>query len=768
MSTKRVRVVRELSVGAKLGLIGVAFGIPILVLLYLLVTQQNVAIALARQERQGLELVAPLRAVLARMQDYRNASVAALAHDEALGQQPDVAKVEAALGAADAADKRIGAAYGAGDGLRTLRQKWEELRARPLDLRSTYDEHTWLVENDAAGLMVEVGNSAKIIRDPDVDTYWLMDVVVLKMPVLRETLSKVRALTAIALSDEGSVAWRTLARSQADTIPEMVDGIERALGFVMRATPALAAPLQTRMQALRDLTDEYGGYIDTQFAGETAAPEGRWLLQFSSSADRTLEAADQLADLAHAQLDARLGDRITRLDRGRLATLASVLVIIALASGLLVWLARAITRPVTRLAEAAAHLSTGDLSVQVPVTSGDEIGRLSATFNETVQKLRGQVQTEAERDREKAQREELQHNIGRFLDTVMDVAGGDLTRRGEVTADVLGSVVDAINVMLDEISGVLGSAQAAAEHVSSGAAALAASAERLAQGARTQSRDAVGVSTALEQMSRSVRQVAGGAEASSAAAQRVQEAADLGNQAVTDSLEGMHRIRAQVQTIAKKIKGLGERSLDISEIVDTIDDIASQTNLLALNATIEAAGAGEAGLRFGVVADEVRKLAERSASAAREITTLIKNVQAETQETIVATEEGTSEVESGYTITVRAGDSLREISGIARTSAGLARDISLATSEQVRSADDVAKAVQSIADLATQAERSVLETRRTVDDLAALAAALTRTLGRFTLPHAGDGKPNGAEAASNGANGWSEPEPAGSEARAAG
>src|SRR4029077_8140752 len=143
----------ELSVGAKLGLIGVAFGIPILVLLYLLVAQQNVAIALARQERQGLELVAPLRAVLARMQDFRNASVAALAHDEALGQKPDAAKVEAELASAEMTDKRLGAAYGASNGLSALRRRWEELRTRPLNLQDTYDEHTALIQTDAVGLI---------------------------------------------------------------------------------------------------------------------------------------------------------------------------------------------------------------------------------------------------------------------------------------------------------------------------------------------------------------------------------------------------------------------------------------------------------------------------------------------------------------------------------------------------------------------------------------------------------------------------------------
>jgi twitching motility protein PilJ len=755
MSTKRVRLVRDLSVGAKLGVIGIAFGIPILVLLYLLVAEQNVAIELARNERRGLEMVAPLRTVLAQLQAYREANVAALAHDRVLDLKPDAAaaKFETALAAAEATSKKLGAVAGASAGLAAFRKKWQDLRAHPLGLQEAYETQTAIIHTDVVGLIVDVGNTAKIIRDPDVDTYWLMDHVVLKAPVLRENLSKVRALTLIALSDQASSGERALVRSQAAAIPELVDSIERGLAFVMRETPMLAAPLQAHLEAVKAATEEFVIDIEARFIGEDAITAGRWLPEFWIRADQTMQAVDRLADLANTQLNARLIDRIARLNRNRVGSLASVFLIIALTAALLVWLARAITRPVTQLAESAARLSYGDLSVQVPVTSGDEIGRLTATFNQTVQKLRGQVQTEAERDQERQKREELQQNISSFLDTVMEVAGGDLRRRGAVTADVLGSVVDAINVMLDEIAGVLVSVQSAAERVTSGAAALSASAEQLTEGAQTQSREARSVSSALDEMSHSVRQVADGAEASSTAAERVQEAAEKGNRAVTDSLEGMQRIRAQVQTVAKKIKGLGERSLEISEIVNTIEDIASQTNLLALNAAIEAAGAGEAGLRFGVVADEVRKLAERSANAAKEITTLIKNVQAETQETIVATEEGTSDVEAGYAITVRAGDSLREISGIARTSAGLARDISLATHQQVRGADDVAKAVQSIAGLAGRAEQSALETRRTVDELAALAVALRQTLGRFTLPHATNGTHEPVPPA---ADGWPE------------
>jgi methyl-accepting chemotaxis protein len=392
-----------------------------------------------------------------------------------------------------------------------------------------------------------------------------------------------------------------------------------------------------------------------------------------------------------------------------------------------------ITQPVTQIVSAAERVGRGDLSVTVPVRSGDEIGRLAATFNETVVRLRSQVQTETERDQERHHREQLQRNVQRFLDTAMEISQGDLTRRGEVTPDVLGNVVDAINVMVEEIGSVIADVRVAALRVAGMSNEMIAATQQMATGAQGQSREAMTVSSAMEEMTLSVRQVADNAEGSAVAARRGLEAAQKGEQAVHDSLAKMQRIRAEVQSLSKKIKSLGDRSLEISEIVNTIEDIASQTNLLALNAAIEAAGAGEAGLRFAVVADEVRKLAERSARATRDIAALIKNVQAETQEAIVLMEQGTNEVESGYKVTIRAEESLKEIIDVSNKSAELAQDISLATQQQVRGAEGVATAVQSIASVAVQTEQGILQTRKTVEDLVKLAEELTTNVSRFKL-----------------------------------
>jgi twitching motility protein PilJ len=306
-----------------------------------------------------------------------------------------------------------------------------------------------------------------------------------------------------------------------------------------------------------------------------------------------------------------------------------------------------------------------------------------------------------------------------------------LTIRGKVTNDALGNVVDSVNFMLDNFTKVLERVRKAAIDVSTSANQILDAADDMTAGATQQDQEITNTSSAVEELTVSMKQVSNNAEASAEAARRALDAAEQGNRAVRDTLEGMQRIRASVQATAKKIKSLGDRSLEISEIINVINDITEQTNLLALNAAIEAARAGDAGRGFAVVADEVRKLAEHSRSATKDIAALIKAIQAETNEAVVVMEDGTREVEVGAGLADQAGKALEAISSVVRQSAELVQEISLASKQQVRGTEGVANAMQIISGITRQTTTGARQTASTVGNMVKLSEQLNEALAQF-------------------------------------
>ncbi len=131
--------------------------------------------------------------------------------------------------------------------------------------------------------------------------------------------------------------------------------------------------------------------------------------------------------------------------------------------------------------------------------------------------------------------------------------------------------------------------------------------------------------------------------------------------AVKANIEKMFAIRHKIQTIAELILELSEFIQSISSTIGTVEDIAEQTNLLALNAAVEAARAGEHGKGFAVVAGEIRKLADESKQATTKITSLITDIQQTTNSTVIATEEGTKEIESGIDLAHSIGSNVEEL-----------------------------------------------------------------------------------------------------------
>jgi twitching motility protein PilJ len=360
------------------------------------------------------------------------------------------------------------------------------------------------------------------------------------------------------------------------------------------------------------------------------------------------------------------------------------------------------------------------------VKTADELGQLGDTLNRTIDRLQGLVQTESDRDK-------MQHQVMDLLSVVSSAAEGDLTIKAEVTADALGSVADAFNLMITGLTTLVTHASNVATEIQRSTSDILRSADGMRTGAEQQAAQIRHASEAVNAMSSTTQRMAENAEAATQTSLKATQAAVKGGAAVTETIKGMQRIRATVQSTGKKIKGLGERSLEIGAIIEVINEIATQTNLLALNAAIEAARAGEQGKGFAVVADEVRKLAERAARATKDITGLIKGIQVETSEAVTVMEEGTREVEEGTKLADQAGAALREIEQIVKQTANLMTDITRAAADQVQSTTSVVHTMDTISNLTQETTLGVQDTVATINNLADLTKRLNDAINRFKI-----------------------------------
>jgi methyl-accepting chemotaxis protein len=286
------------------------------------------------------------------------------------------------------------------------------------------------------------------------------------------------------------------------------------------------------------------------------------------------------------------------------------------------------------------------------------------------------------------------------------VASGDFTRRFKYESnDEMGRMATALNRAVDGVRAALEEVRTAADQAAVAARELSAAGEHLSSGAQEQAASLEETAASLEEMTGTLRQSADNARQADQLASGARDVADHGGEVVATAVEAM----GEINRASKKI----------SDIITTIDEIAFQTNLLALNAAVEAARAGDQGRGFAVVAAEVRNLAQRSATAAKEIKTLIRD--------------STAKVEHGSALVNQSGQTLQEIVGSVKKVTDIIAEIAAAAAEQSSGIDQVNRAVTQM-DQSVQSNASqTAELTATARNLAAHAQQLQTLVGRFRL-----------------------------------
>ncbi len=384
------------------------------------------------------------------------------------------------------------------------------------------------------------------------------------------------------------------------------------------------------------------------------------------------------------------------------------LVALVIAILLTYWFALTLTRPITKLTEAAEAISLGNTEVSIAVERNDELGMLASSFAKII--------------------EYLQHTANQ----ARRIADGDLTVEVALRSsnDNLGK---SFQVMVTSLTSMVRQLGDNVRELVSASNEIASSAEQMSKGAKNQADQVNLVATSIEEMTAAMFESSKNAGDASTAAKGAAETAKIGGGIVNDSIEAMQTIEKTVQQSAESITKLASSADQIGDIINVIDDIADQTNLLALNAAIEAARAGEQGRGFAVVADEVRKLAERTGKATGEIAAMIKGIQKDTSDAVQSMQSGMTVVDQGRNLVTQAGQSLSEIVAMAQRVTAMIQQMASAAEEQSSASEQISQNVEHIAAVTKETSSGAEQSATAAEELSRQSESLRMLVEKYKI-----------------------------------
>jgi methyl-accepting chemotaxis protein len=324
--------------------------------------------------------------------------------------------------------------------------------------------------------------------------------------------------------------------------------------------------------------------------------------------------------------------------------------------------------------------------------------------------------------------------ISKIVETLKAVASGDLTKEINIDSeDEVGELSKWFNRMSKNIPlvEIFKQIRDSINKTSIAANEITAVATQLEKGETEQAASVNEITATVEELSTSARQVNEKAESVSDQSKNALKIAYEGQKAVSATIEEMNNIKEKVEKIAEDILNLSEQTQQIGTIINTVNTISEQTNMLALNASIEAARAGEHGKGFAVVAAEVRKLADLSQKSTAKIETLIREIQAATNSTVMATEEGSKSVDAGVKKVLQAGDTITSVISTTKETYDSVQGIAIASRQQSLAIEQVSEAMTDINQRMKQTVASSNEMLQAAESLSVLGKELQEMVSKY-------------------------------------
>lgn len=685
---KTIRSLQNLKIWQRLILICTSFTLPILALGYLWLSTQQIQIDFAEKEIIGNRVLRPAVHLMQDAVDYHMALAGGVS------VRDRHVTIDEALKELIAAEKHASGSLSVGESLQSVRQSWTTARERSSDFES-------LVVSTRA-LITAVGDQSNLILDPDLDSYYMMDLTLLRVPETLDLVRKLLISVEQARAEKNlSVDVRTTLVVLSDLLKTNLDGIQTSFQTAVRqnADGSVRAKVMTVYQSARSELEALLAAVDEIItAGTTNDPA---VERVRYQAAQALTATRDMYDAAVDELDLLLNRRIDGFYSRVWNAFSMVALVLIVTVFLVIVIVRSITQPLRDAVRVSNELADGNLGVEFSAPTRDETGQLFAAMEQMVVNWRTII-------------ERLSESSSQVASTSDQLAAS--SRQISSGAEEQSSATEETSASMEQMAASIRQVAMNSEQLSTNVSETSASIQQMMASIQSVARHTSDLSGAvsetsstIQEMAASIEQVAVNArEVGKFSSAAVKEAED-GFAAVREAVEGMNTLASTMKDIVAVIRNLDDSSNAISRIVDVIDDIAEQTNLLALNAAIEAARAGEHGRGFAVVADEIRKLAERSAASAKEIVQLIGGVQKETQNAIRVTQEGQTRAVAGVQSATQAGDAFGKIVQGIGTVSRMVNEISKATEQQAKASEQMVQTVDNMTRMTNQVHTATRE-----------------------------------------------------------
>ncbi len=332
--------------------------------------------------------------------------------------------------------------------------------------------------------------------------------------------------------------------------------------------------------------------------------------------------------------------------------IGATVVVAALLSVILFMFGRSLVKPIQSLQSTIHEVNEGRLDARSKMSREDELGELSTAFDKLLDERVAQLSnTEREND-------QLNESIVELLKSVAQLSKKDFTTRVPVFEDVTGAVGDSLNLLAKETGDALTDVRTVSMKVAKVSSQVKDQTNTVMGETHRERKLAENAMNELRVASSAMQKISNDAQLANQQADSAFTNTQVALDTVNESVNGINSIRDTISETEKRIKRLGERSQEITGIVNLINNISERTHILALNASMHAASAGEAGRGFAVVADEVQRLAENAREATKEIGTLVNNIQVETGDTVIAMNDVITQVANGTELANKAENAM--------------------------------------------------------------------------------------------------------------